>query len=171
MVFRNLEFLFTKFVIKMKKFQVLPSCKKGSSIAKFTINPPLSSKLSRTFINIDQAYDAPLVKQLFFLPFVKKVVLEDSTLIVERFDILEWEEVIQEVTKQIEDFLNSGGNILDDVKKVEKVAIINVKGKSKSMSIKSSGRTIRTEGKKSSWKKAVVTLFKDDTIDLTNMEF
>ena len=55
--------------------------------------------------------------------------------------------------------------------KVEKVAIINVKGKSKSMSIKSSGRTIRTEGKKSSWKKAVVTLFKDDTIDLTNMEF
>ena len=123
MVFRNLEFLFTKFVIKMKKIQVLPRCKKGSSIAKFTINPPLSSKLSGTFINVDQAYDAPLVKQLFFLPFVKKVVLEDSTLIVERFDILEWEEVIQEVTKQIEDYLNSGGNILNDMKKVEKVAI------------------------------------------------
>ena len=55
--------------------------------------------------------------------------------------------------------------------KVEKVAIINVKGKSKSMSVKSSGRTIRTEGKRSSWKKAVVTLSKDNTIDLTNMEF
>ena len=55
--------------------------------------------------------------------------------------------------------------------KVEKVAIINVKGKTKSMSVKSSGRTIRTEGKKSSWKKAIVTLSKDSNIDLTNMEF
>ena len=55
--------------------------------------------------------------------------------------------------------------------KVEKVAIVNVKGKSKAMSVKSAGRTIRTEGKRSSWKKAIVTLKKDSTIDLTNMEF
>ncbi len=55
--------------------------------------------------------------------------------------------------------------------KVEKVSVINVKGKLKSMSVKSSGRTIRTQGKKSSWKKAIVTLKKDNTIDLTNMEF
>ena len=55
--------------------------------------------------------------------------------------------------------------------KVNKVAIINVKGKTKSMSVKSSGRTIKTEGKRSSWKKAIVTLDKDSNIDLTNMEF
>ena len=55
--------------------------------------------------------------------------------------------------------------------KVKKVAIVNVKGKLKSMSVKSSARTIRTEGKKSSWKKAMVTLGKDSSIDLTNMEF
>ncbi len=55
--------------------------------------------------------------------------------------------------------------------KVGKVAIINVKGKTKSMSVKSSGRTIRTQGKKSSWKKAVVTLKEGSSIDLTNMEF
>ena len=55
--------------------------------------------------------------------------------------------------------------------KVDKVAIINVKGKTKSMSVKSSGRTIKTEGKRSSWKKAIVTLAKDSNIDLTNMEF
>ena len=55
--------------------------------------------------------------------------------------------------------------------KVDKVAIINVKGKLKSMSVKSSGRTIKTEGKRSSWKKAIVTLAKDNNIDLTNMEF
>ena len=55
--------------------------------------------------------------------------------------------------------------------KVKKVSIINVKGKMKSMSVKSSGRTIRTQGKKSSWKKAIVTLAKDSSIDLTSMEF
>tara|TARA_B100000902_G_C27220355_1_gene869314 strand:- start:907 stop:1221 length:315 start_codon:yes stop_codon:yes gene_type:complete len=55
--------------------------------------------------------------------------------------------------------------------KVKKVSVINVKGKMKSMSVKSSGRTIRTQGKKSSWKKAIVTLAKDSSIDLTSMEF
>lgn len=54
---------------------------------------------------------------------------------------------------------------------VSKVAVINVKGKAKSMSVKSGGKTIRTQGKRSSWKKAIVTLKKDNSIDLTNMEF
>jgi Fe-S cluster biogenesis protein NfuA len=44
-------------------------------------------------------------------------------LIVERFEILEWEEVIQEVAEQIEDYLNEGGAILNEVKKVEKVPV------------------------------------------------
>ena len=55
--------------------------------------------------------------------------------------------------------------------KVGKVAIINVKGKLKSMSVKSSGRTIRTQGKRAGWKKAIVTLNEGSNIDLTNMEF
>lgn len=107
----------------MKRIRIVASCKKGATIAKFSITPPLDLSVSKTFINIDQAADAPLVKQLFFLPFVKKVSLDNSTLIVERFDILEWEEVIQEVAEQIEDFLNDGGKVLNKRKKVEKAAI------------------------------------------------
>ena len=107
----------------MKRIRIVASCKKGATIAKFSITPPLDLSVSKTFINIDQAADAPLVKQLFFLPFVKKVSLENSNLIVERFDILEWEEVIQEVAEQIEDYLNDGGNVLNERTKVEKAAI------------------------------------------------
>ena len=107
----------------MKRIRIVASCKKGATIAKFSITPPLDLSVSKTFINIDQAADAPLVKQLFFLPFVKKVSLDNSTLIVERFDILEWEEVIQEVAEQIEDYLNDGGKVLNERKKVEKAAI------------------------------------------------
>ena len=116
-------FVFSKFVKKMKSIRIVASCKKGATIAKFSITPPLDLSVSKTFINIDQAADAPLVKQLFFLPFVKKVSLDNSTLIVERFDILEWEEVIQEVAEQIEDYLNDGGKVLNGRKKVEKAAI------------------------------------------------
>jgi len=107
----------------MKNIRIVATYKKGASIAKFSITPPQDLTVSKTFINIDQAADAPLVKQLFFLPFVKKVALENSTLIVERFDILEWEEVIQEVAEQIEDYLNDGGEIFNEVKKVERVAV------------------------------------------------
>ena len=108
---------------KMNRIRIIASCKKGATIAKFSITPPLDLSVSKTFINIDQAADAPLVKQLFFLPFVKKVSLDNSNLIVERFDILEWEEVIQEVAEQIEDYLNDGGKVLNERKKVEKAAI------------------------------------------------
>ena len=107
----------------MKNIRIVATYKKGASIAKFSITPPQDLTVSKTFINIDQAADAPLVKQLFFLPFVKKVALENSTLIVERFDILEWGEVIQEVAEQIEDYLNDGGEIFNEVKKVERVAV------------------------------------------------
>ena len=49
---------------------------------------------------------------------------------------------------------------------VTKVAIINQLGKNKQMTVKSGGRTIRTSGKKSDFKKAIVTLKKGQSIDL-----
>ena len=107
----------------MKEIRIVATCKKGAALAKFSITPPLEVSVSKTFINIDQASDAPLVKQLFYLPFVKKIVLENSTLIVERFDILEWEDVIEEVAAQIEDFLNDGGEVLNIVKERVKVPV------------------------------------------------
>ena len=107
----------------MKKKRIIATCKKGATIAKFNISPPLDISVSKTYANVDQAADAPLVRQLFFLPFVKKVTLENSTLILERFNILEWEEVIQEVAEQIEDYLNEGGEILNEIKQVTKVPV------------------------------------------------
>jgi large subunit ribosomal protein L23 len=54
--------------------------------------------------------------------------------------------------------------------KVEKVATMNRKGKKKQMSIRSGGRAIRTEGLRSNWKKAVVTLQEGFTIDILKGE-
>ena len=49
---------------------------------------------------------------------------------------------------------------------VQKVATMNRLGKTKDMTMISGGRTIRSSGKRSDWKKAIVTLKEGFTIDL-----
>ena len=107
----------------MQKIKIVASCKSGAKLAKFTINQAAKINFTKTYMNIDQATDAPLVKQLFYLPFVKRVSINNNTIIVERFDILDWEEVITEVASQIEDYLNDGGSIIDEPKNIKKSPI------------------------------------------------
>ena len=54
--------------------------------------------------------------------------------------------------------------------RVEKVSTSNRIGKKKNMTVRSGGRTIRTNGKRSSWKKAIVTLKDGEKIDLLDSE-
>ena len=54
--------------------------------------------------------------------------------------------------------------------KVVKVATINQSGKHKQMTVRSGGRTIRTSGKRSDYKKAIITLDSDSDIDLMRGE-
>jgi len=49
--------------------------------------------------------------------------------------------------------------------RVEKIATMNIKGKRKQMTVRSGGRVIRTDGKRSNWKKAIITLKEGDKID------
>ena len=49
---------------------------------------------------------------------------------------------------------------------VEKVATMNIDGKIKRSTVRSGGRVIRTEGRRSNIKKAIVTLREGQTIDL-----
>ena len=55
--------------------------------------------------------------------------------------------------------------------KVNKISTINVNGKTKNMSVKSGGHVLKTSGKRSSWKKAIVTLVKDHKIDLVGGDY
>ena len=50
--------------------------------------------------------------------------------------------------------------------KIKKVATLNIKGKNKNMTIKSNGHILRTNGNRSSWKKAIITLEKGFSIDI-----
>ena len=54
--------------------------------------------------------------------------------------------------------------------KIKKVATLNIKGKNKNMTIKSNGHILRTNGNRSSWKKAIITLEKGFSIDMLTGE-
>jgi len=53
---------------------------------------------------------------------------------------------------------------------VSKVATMNVDGKLKQMTTKSNGRTIRTQGRRSSYKKTIITLQDGYSIDFVSGE-
>tara|TARA_Y100000748_G_C15076625_1_gene324727 strand:- start:152 stop:469 length:318 start_codon:yes stop_codon:yes gene_type:complete len=50
---------------------------------------------------------------------------------------------------------------------VSKVATMNIDGKLKQMTTRSNGKTIRTQGKRASYKKTIITLKDGFTIDFT----
>ena len=107
--------IFEEISFIVKVYQIKASAEKGKLKAKFVLNQNTGTKEILHFKNIDDAKGAPLIQQLFYLPFVKSVSLHENYLEVERFDILEWEDVIEEVRVQLENYLNEGGAILEEV--------------------------------------------------------
>lgn len=89
-------------------------------IIKFEINSFIAKHNSYEFANIDQAKNSPLAQQLFYLPFVKTVYISGNFVAIERFDIVEWKDVQDEVAEQIAAYLNSGGVVVSEegIKKV-----------------------------------------------------
>ena len=78
------------------------------AIIKFTANTVLING-SYQFNNIDDAKNSPLAQQLFHLPFIKRVFISANFVAVERFNIVEWSDVEEEVKEQIEIYLNNPG--------------------------------------------------------------
>ncbi len=77
----------------------------------------------QSFANIDEAKDFPIVQQLFYLPFVKSVVLEKNSLLLERFAILEWPEVQDEVLEQLQTYLKQGGLVVNPTVANKKIPV------------------------------------------------
>ncbi|MDB4620930.1 NifU N-terminal domain-containing protein [Flavobacteriaceae bacterium] len=107
----------------MTTYTITPSQTQDETIARFEISPALEIIQASKFNNIDEAKDAPLVQQMFYLPFVKSVVLKKEALEIERFSILEWEDVLEDVSLEIETYLNKGGTIINQVEPLKKVPI------------------------------------------------
>ena len=85
-------------------------------INKFEVSNFITNHISNEYNNIDEAKDSKLAQELFYLPFVKKVYITPSFISIERFNIVEWGDVEDEVKNLIENYLNSGQEVISNTK-------------------------------------------------------
>lgn len=93
------------------------------TIIKFETNQFITQHESFEFNNIDDANNSPLAQQLFYLPFVKKVYISSNFIAIERFNIVEWKDVQNEVADQIKTYLNSGAVIVKVNEEKKKIPV------------------------------------------------
>ncbi|MCF6180698.1 NifU family protein [Lutibacter sp.] len=92
------------------------------TILKFTANKILTSG-SYQFNNIDDAKNSPLAQQLFHLPFIKRVYISANFIALERFLIVEWSDVQNELKEQLKNYLNSGDALILEEKKQNQIPL------------------------------------------------
>ena len=98
----------------MEDYKVSICKTKNKFIIKFEINQFITNHQNYEFNNIDEASNSQLAKELFYYPFVKKIYIASNFIAIERFNIIEWEEVENEVANKIENYLNSGNKVITE---------------------------------------------------------
>lgn len=94
------------------------------TILKFEFQDFITQNESFEFKNIDEAKASPLAQQLFYLPFVKTIYISGNFIAIEKYSIVEWEDVKDAVAEQIETFVSNGGIIISiDENKTKKQPI------------------------------------------------
>ena len=99
------------------KFKVSIEKTQNKFINKFEINNFITNHVNYEYNNIDEAKNSKLAQELFYLPFVKKVYITPSFISIERFNIVDWDQVEEEVKNLIEEYLNSGKEVISEIKK------------------------------------------------------
>lgn len=82
------------------------------TILKFEFQDFITQNESFEFKNIDEAKTSPLAQQLFYLPFVKTVYISGNFIAIEKYSIVEWDDVKDAVAEQMEKFVNDRGTII-----------------------------------------------------------
>ena len=83
------------------------------TILKFEFPDFITQNESFEFKNIDEAKASPLAQQLFYLPFVKTIYISGNFMAIEKYSIVEWDDVKDAVAEQIEIFVSNGSTIIN----------------------------------------------------------
>ena len=100
------------------------------TILKFEFQEFITQNESFEFKNIDEAKTSPLAQQLFYLPFVKTIYISGNFIAIEKYSIVEWEDVKDAVAEQIEKFVADGGIIITIDENKTKKKLVTVYGES-----------------------------------------
>jgi Fe-S cluster biogenesis protein NfuA len=107
----------------MKEYNITVVPTQNPTILKFETNKLLTQGNNYEFKNIDEAKKSPLAQQLFYLPFIKTVYVSGNFIALERFDIVEWEDVKDEVAQQLVEYLNAGEPVVLEEASGKKVPV------------------------------------------------
>ena len=94
------------------------------------------------------------------------ILTEKSAFMTEKFNQYVFKVDVNANKIQIKNEIEKRFNV-----KILKVSTMRFKGKQKNSTIRSGGHVLRTSGKRSLWKKAVISLHKDSKIDLVEGDF
>ncbi|MBT8186691.1 MAG: NifU family protein [Croceitalea sp.] len=97
----------------MKEYHITLIETNNPAILKFEANHFLVRN-NYEFKNIDEAKNSPLAQQLFYLPFIKTVYISGNFIALERFDIVQWNDVKDEVAQQLVEYLNADEPIVNE---------------------------------------------------------
>ena len=95
----------------------------NENIVKFVTNSFLTQAKSFEFSNIDEAKSSPIAQQLFHLPFVKTVYISQNFIAIEKYNIVSWEDVQEEVAISISDYISSGKEVISESETSKKVPV------------------------------------------------
>ncbi len=107
----------------MKEYSITVVQTNNPAILKFETNHFITKHKNYEYKNIDEAKNSPLAQQLFYLPFVKTVYISGNFIGLERFDIVEWNDVKDEVAQQLVEYLNAGEPVVMEEEHTKQVAV------------------------------------------------
>jgi len=82
------------------------------NIIKFETPNFITKSKGFEYKNIDEAKNSPLTQKLFYLPFVKTVYISSNFIAIDKYNIVEWNDVKDDVAQLIEDFIKTGAQIV-----------------------------------------------------------
>ncbi|HLT51115.1 MAG TPA: NifU family protein [Arenibacter sp.] len=107
----------------MKEFIITIVPTNNPAILKFETNHFITKNRNYEYKNIDEAKNSPLAQQLFYLPFIKTVYISGNFIGLERYNIVEWDDVKESVAQQLVDYLNAGETVVREEENQKKVAV------------------------------------------------
>ena len=107
----------------MEEYTINVVATNNPAILKFETNKFITKNNNYEFKNIDEAKNSPLAQQLFYLPFIKTVYISGNFIGLERYDIVEWQDVQDEVAQQLVEYLNSGDPVVLEDENTKKAPV------------------------------------------------
>jgi Fe-S cluster biogenesis protein NfuA len=107
----------------MESHNIIIQPTNNENIVKFVANCFLTQAKSYEFKNIEEAGESPIAQQLFHLPFVKTVYISQNFIAIEKYNIVSWDMVQEEVAVSISEYLDSEKVVVNESTDKKKVPV------------------------------------------------